>query len=572
LKLRAVTALIFICIVSCLHTSGRYYDDYSILIESAQMPLQGKIYGYEDISLKLHNSSEISRTVKIKLAGNNRSSQLESISKTVTLGGGESSVVTLSKPYLAMRGIEVLVQIDNTPQKAFSLSSYSKENKIRWTKPVSILLSEKLSYDFFDNLLNAKDSYRANSINIYRSEKLPDTANAYSGFDSVLLSAEQISSCSAKAADILYKYVRSGGSLFVAGEFEPDANTIKSSVGEDLHYHECGLGLIIVADKAAGAGIKKLNWSVIADKLWGNPLFVYRHINPGSNINDWFRVVEVSSVPVKAMVAIIALVVVIMGPVNILVLRFINRSILLYITIPVISILGVAAILTSSIKNEGTGNTEKTQSFTIIDHRSGQASTAAVLGYYCPIFPIGELNFKDNTQVIPLNQNQYGGNNKHITLDDEQKLFGSWINSRVPSHFAAIKVSSDNKSIVTFAEKSGGAIEASNNSSRPVISLRYKDNLGRVWQSERIEPKQKSLLKPLKRVPASMELCPVRKMYSSDWLKSGSNVYNNPYENIHPGCYIAAVAGELFLEQPAEGKISHQDRNSYVYGITGEKK
>ncbi|MFI4910701.1 MAG: hypothetical protein ACIAQZ_03440 [Sedimentisphaeraceae bacterium JB056] len=552
-----------------------YYEDYSILIEPAEMPLSGKIYGYEDINLKLHNTSDKDHTVEIKLSSKKISSQLQSISKTVTLNAGEHSTVTFSKPYLAMHNIEVNIWIDRIPQKRFSLNSYNIDHDFVWSNPTSILLSENFSYDFFDKLLNAdyKSTYKEKKLNIYRSEELPETMNAYSGFDSLLLKSEQLEKCSLKAQETLYNYIRSGGSLFVAGSFTPDIKAIKSDIGKDIHYYEYGLGVIIVSDKAGNNELEKLNWQHISERLWQNKLFIYRHINPGSNINDWFRVVEVSPVPSKAMVGVIAFLVIIIGPINILILRVLNKSVLMYITIPLISILGMAAILIFSVQNEGTENTEKTSSFTILDQREGIASTAAVLGYYCPILPIGELEFAKNTQVIPLNLPEYGSNgDKHINLDEGQKLYGSWINSRVPSHFAAIKLTENNKPVLEFVNNNNAIIKVTNKTNSTVSSLRYKDQVGRVWETENLKPGQKTILKPAKKIQSSMVLCPVRKMSSNDWLRSGSTIYKNPYENLYPGCYIANIEGELFLEKPAHEKASKRTQNSFIYGITGDFK
>jgi hypothetical protein len=576
LKLFLPVAAVCLFAVLPIFAGSWYYDEYSLLIEPAEMPLQGKIYGYEDIAFKLYNQSPVQRSVKIKLSSYKSSSQLQSISKSVVLDAGSRDIVIFSKPYLIMNNIEVRVWIDNVPQKTYSLKDYiANASEFRYSNPVSILLSERLSYDFFDDLLNSrnKKTYLDNTLNIYRSEKLPETANAYSGFDSILLTAEQVENCTPTARQTLYNYIRSGGSLFIAGSFEPDITAVRSSIGEDLRFYEYGLGLIVSAKVEKSEDIDKLNWEQISEKLWQNRLFVYRHITPGSNINDWFAVVDVSPIPAKTMVAVIALLVILIGPVNILVLRLLNKNVLLYITIPLISLIGAAIILTFSIRNEGTGNTEKTRSFTVFDQRSGQASTAAVLGYYCPIVPIGELEFEETTQVIPLNLPIYGGNgNKHINLDKGQKLFGSWINSRVPSHFAAIKLTENNKPAVIIEKNADGSFEATNNTEQTIYFLRYKDKFSRVWECEKITPTRTVMLKPLNKPRSSMMLCPIRKMFSNDWLRSGANVFKNPYENLHAGCYIAELSGEIFFEEPANGKIEHENQSSFIYGITGDAK
>ncbi len=568
--------LIVMIAVSVLPAFGavsRHFIEHSVLIEAGEMPLSGKVNGYEDIILKVSNKSITTRTIEIRLTGDRTNSQLQSISKTITLPAGRSEDVSFIKPHLSMSDIEVKVWIDKSSQKSFTLHSYKGDNINYYTSPIAVLLSDKLSYDFFEKLVNSntkKTGYEENRLTIYRSRKLPETKYAYSGFACVLLPADQIEQSSPQAKDTLYNYVLAGGSLFVYGQFQPDRAVINSKTDGILSYYEYGVGLIVAADTEDYSRIESLDWDEISAGLWKTRPFVYSYIHSGSTINDWCKVVDVSPVPSKIMVAVIVLMIIIIGPVNILVLRLINKPILMYVTVPLISLIAAIVILVFSITKEGTDNTEKTAGFTILDQRTGSAVTAAVIGYYCPFLPIYELNFSDDTQVIPLN---IGGissySDKHIDLTRGQRFYGGWISSRVPSHFAAIKTSAGCPPLVTFKVADNGGIELLNATDKPISAIRYKSPEGIVWQAENVDGGQKAVMSRYGGSKSSMVLFPIRNMMSGDWLKSGSRIYETPGEDLYLSCYIAKFTDDLFLEKPVGSKKMNREYDCFVYGITG---
>ncbi len=553
-----------------------YFGEHSVIIEAGEMPLSGKVNGYEDIILKVSNQSDKTRTIDIKLSGERTNSQLQSISKTVELTPGKIENVRFIKPYLSMSDIEVKVWIDHSKQKPFNLHVYKGDSASRWSSPTSILISDKLSYDFFYTLINSttkKGLYNENKLTVYRNEKLPESGYAFSGFDCVLLAREQIEQSSQKAKDTLYNYVRAGGSLFVYGRFQPQIAIISSKTDGILSYYEYGLGMIVTAETEDYNQIESLDWNEISAGLWKNRPFVYNYMHSNTTINDWCKIVNVSPVPSKIMVAVIILMIIIIGPVNILVLRIINKPILMYITVPLISLIAAVMILVFSISKEGTENTERIAGFTVLDQRTGQASTAVVLGYYCPFLPIDELNFSTDTQVIPLNITGISTySDKHINLNNGQRFYGGWINSRVPSHFAAIKLSQNFPSVAEFKTGDNGQTELFNTSASTISAIRYKRIDGTVWQAENIEGGKKVVMSPYQGSQSSMDRFPVRNMIKSDWLKSGSRIYDTPFKDLYPGCYIADLTDELFFETPTGSKKANRRYDRFVYGITGEVK
>jgi len=571
-----LTAVIAVSVLPAFGAGSWYFGEYAVMIEAGDMPLSGKVNGYEDIILKVSNKSAAERTIEIRLTGSRSNSQLQSISKTLHLPSGGKTSVCFIKPSLSMTDIEVKVWIDKSLQKPFSLKTYKGDGINTWSSPTSILLSEKLSYDFFDKLINSgskKDVYDENRIIAYRSDELPETPHAYSGFDCVLLPADQINQSTKLAKDTLYNYVRAGGSLFVSGQFQPGITAINSKTDGIISYYEYGLGLIVAAQTDNYSQIESLEWDEISSGLWKTRPFVYNYIHSGNTINDWCKVVNVSPVPSKIMVAVIILMIIIIGPVNILILRLINKPILMYVTVPLISLIAALVILVFSITKEGTGNTERISGFTILDQRTGQASTAGIIGYYCPFLPIDELNFSYDTQIIPLNVSAISSySDKRINLDNRQRFYGGWINSRVPSHFAAVKISENQPALVRFNTADNGSIEMSNETDNIISAIRYKTPDGTVYEAENVAGGQKTIMTRYEGSQSSMELFPIRNMISGDWLKSGSRVYAAPGKDLYPGCYIAKFTDELFLEKPAAGKKATGQYDCFVYGITGGEK
>lgn len=559
-------------VMPVLGAGSWHFSEYSVTVEAADMPLEGKVNGYQDIVLNLTNTSPVDYEVEIKLLGGSDSA-IRSISKTVQLPAGRKVEAAFIKPYLEMRNVEVKIWINKDAQKPFKLDAYTDDSYNFWTSTTSILLSEELSYDFFDKLLNEDDkraSSRDNQITIFRGPRLLETQYAYSGFACVLLKASMIEQSSDKAKSILYNYVSAGGSLFVFGDFVPQTFAINAKNAGILSFYELGLGLIAVAKTENYKEIESLDWKEISEGLWKNKPSIYKYVNASDDINKWFGVVEVAPVPVKLIVAMIALLVIIIGPVNILVLRLINKPILMFVTVPVISILGAIVILVSSISKEGTANTEKISAFSIFDQRNGAVTTAAVLGYYCPVLSVDELVFDLDTQVLPLNIGYRYGGDRCVSLDSGQKFYGGWINSRVPAQFAAIKTSVQASSLVDIITLSDGTVEAVNKSGGTIESIRYKSGDGQLWQAEKVAPGQKVVLAAYDDNKSSIMLFPIRDMMRQDWLKSGSKILATPYKYLHEGCYIAKFNDLLFMESPSGKQTAIKSSESFVYGITGD--
>ena len=166
----------------------------------------------------------------------------------------------------------------------------------------------------------------------------------------------------------------------------------------------------------------------------------------GENTGFWnWLVPGVGLPPVSLFQVLITLFVIGIGPVNYILLRRVGRLNLLLATVPLAALSITACIFAYSLLTDGLSTRVRTRSYTEIDQSTGLAVSWARHSYYSGLRPQQGLTFPRDTIVYPIHpedynysHNNYDNSFYEFHLDEEQRLLGDWLPSRVPTQYLAI--------------------------------------------------------------------------------------------------------------------------------------
>ena len=97
--------------------------------------------------------------------------------------------------------------------------------------------------------------------------------------------------------------------------------------------------------------------------------------------------------------------------------------------------------------------------------------------------------------------------------------------------------------------------------------LWFADQKGKSFSSGHIKAGAEGVLS-LNPGPGSVAVNELRNIYTSAWVGKMLSLEEFPRQFLHPGCYIAVLDGNPFIERGLK-KTKKSKRRSIIYGITG---
>ena len=199
-------------------------------------------------------------------------------------------------------------------------------------------------------------------------------------------------------------------------------------------------------------GMGTVQYSISAQQILHKPLdeaasWTGRHgIRSNWASDDFFRhqIPGVGLPPVTAFRILITLFVIVIGPVNYLILRRYRRLTLLFLTVPLASLIVVASLLAFALISDGLGVRARVRSLTQIDQQTGEMVCWSRQTYHASIAPADGLTFPGDTTVYPIAapKDQKNGvwtsqiQERHIDWRGNQQHFRSgFIRSRTTAQF-----------------------------------------------------------------------------------------------------------------------------------------
>jgi hypothetical protein len=393
---------------------------------------------------------------------------------------------------------------------------------------------------------------------------------AYTAFNAVLLTQTDFAEMPESTRTALWRYTETGGRLVVIGRIEvPEAWRAREiPSGPAIAHHRVGFGECLQLDANAvqnlsNAQITKLKGLLV--QASANTPLEWLETAGAETLNRSFPVVGHADLPVRGMALLMLAFVLVVGPINLGVLRAVKRPIWFLWTIPVLSVITCLIVLIYSLLSEGITSSTRVASVTLLDQGARRATTAALLAFYCPLSPGDGLRFSLETHLMPLHTQHRGQTSLEMDCSSGQHLTRGWVAARVPAHFFTRK-SETRRERIQIERAADGSLMAVNGLGAPVKTLWLADAQGKLHRADAIEAGAKATLATTGETVGRGALPDLSKFMNDPvaQIPAQSIAHLKPW--LRAGVYFAELEEAPFVESPLAGKIK-SNSGSLVIGL-----
>ncbi len=438
--------------------SAQRFGDIDITVHTH--PEKTSIHGYFEYRMTVFNQSiDTSHRVMIELPFDQQSPRgnyIRSIRRAVTVAPRAKAHVSIFQPSLPLRGHRGRISVDGVAiAKALDIKRSSHASY--FNKKQVILVSRSLNRDNLESqLVNLFNSNPKRKKREKRKKPVETLIRAqydikawsthwlgYSRYDGVLMSAADWRGASQPVTTALTAYIKSGGSITILGDFDPDAvaNLKKRESQHDMAIYAAGFGRLIAAPAFRVDELNDAQLNYMQHE-WRVSQLPFVQIANESMANKAFPIIEGFDIDLKALLLIMLVFVLLAGPLNLFILHVRKKKIWLIATFPLIALFTAASVFGYVLISEGLEADVKISGVTLLDQIRHEAVSLGIAAYYCRMTPADGLHFSNQTEITPLvNRNYYqAGAARTIDQTTHQHLETGWITARVPSHFLVRKI------------------------------------------------------------------------------------------------------------------------------------
>jgi hypothetical protein len=212
---------------------------------------------------------------------------------------------------------------------------------------------------------------------------------------------------------------------------------------------EFGLG-VVAAFRASSNGLTGANavtavqQSVLLPRVTATSRFGNKPDEANVEFNNWL-IPGVGVAPVGMFQFLITLFALAIGPLNYWWLKRRKKLPLLLATVPATAAAVTFLLLAYGTLSDGLGTRVRARSLTLIDQRSGEATTWGRLSYFAGVQPRAGFTFPTDVAVYPVLSNwsvgRYGNAReleRTMSWGRSQRLTGGWLPSRTPTQYLSI--------------------------------------------------------------------------------------------------------------------------------------
>ena len=621
----AICVLLTLALADAKAASSASISFTKLNVHVDAFPVNGTAYhGYTPHRFEIHNSSGKKRKVTITLPSNPdpEDFSIERITRTITVAPGTSVKVLLLQPPLTLGYSSNSVRVTIDGKTRYLANGYSPRlgnafNTGHHQERV-VLLSRSIDKTDLENKVTAKvrtsgggghhhghgPGSPASGIASFETAD-SDLSNwnthwlAYSSYDAIIMTGREWSAAPRNVRKAIERWMLCGGHLYVLGPgYQPAAvwPNVKAYFGS-RKIRNMGLGSSCVFESDNDVARQGIVEDLNAKKETSIPLlgelregveslhyddhhyYGYRGGPFGgdseSDFNHYFPVVDSSRVPVRLVVGLLTLFLILAGPVTLVFLsRKGKRSWFLWM-LPAISFAVSALVFIMSFLSEGITPRIRLASVTLLDQVGQEATTIGGTAIYAPLSP-GKLAFDGISEVTPLydpNSRELGGGRRVTWTDGGKQHFdGSWVSSRVPTHFA-IRKSEHREERLEVNWLAGDIPEVLNGLGGHINELYLCRSDGTLFTSENITAGKKVKLKEVTdaRGRSSFRKLPefTKAVLDSRSLSGPYSGGTLPRTQLVAGVYWASLSNSPFLENPLEGRSAKLEMESHIVGILG---
>ncbi len=529
-------------------------------VELIDPALGDTVHGYVPFRFRLRNLGSQPHRVTLRVPRPTAGPLLYA-ARTVQVAPGTTAVATVYQPPLPVEGGEATVLVDGTSHRIGIPWSNHAQSPGRWHSPpdeqtVQILISPAMRRWY---LPPEDETTLFSRLQEGMAAWSPEWL-AYSRFDAVAVTAEELLQAPDGVRDALEQFTECGGVLLVGGPWTPPA----SWAGPE--GSEAGFGHCFVLDTPEEAA-----------RAWPNAKTFIRETAQTlgrdrclTDAHREFPVVSSLAVPLVGMLGLMLLFVIVIGPVNLVVTSRLKRRLWMLWTIPILSALTCGLVVAFALFSEGITPRRRTSTVTILDEAARRATTLGQAAYYAPL-AAGGLRFSPDTELTSLSLQRDGGfslffggygqashvgGGRVVDWTEDQHLVSGWIAPRVPAHFR-VRKSARSLARLQVREGEDGSLRAVNGLGADAERILLCDGQGRTLEARDVKAGAEATLRviPTRRIPAQQP----RDLFRGAW-RAGTAV------RLTEWTYAASLNGSPFLEAGLE-HTRVLEETALVYGI-----
>ena len=208
--------------------------------------------GYCFYSVYAANRSADEKQIRISMKST-YSSELEEISRTFKLAGGESRVESVFFPVMDFSSDGMRVEIDGTSlqDRIYPYTSVYRD----YYRKKAALVDNRISKSEFSAVFDKGGSYGL-EMNVFDGsiDQLESRWLAYTKFNSMIFYSDSLKGMTNETRAAIFSYIRAGGRLLVLGDFKPPADFFPCSLENPAGIAEFkgfagGFGTMIVCNE-----------------------------------------------------------------------------------------------------------------------------------------------------------------------------------------------------------------------------------------------------------------------------------------------------------------------------------
>lgn len=568
-----------------------------VTIDIGQVLTTSSTYGYAEIPLYIENISKEDVTVTIIASGRQQAytpgTVLGHLSRTFRAPAESTMTVAIHQPAMVLAEGTARVYINGAlHRQVLSLPARAHMGvSTSWGQTQdnhTLLMDSAIPAVTRDTIVNAAAELSAAKGSFYNDPYTTQVAHTdtwpasswlgYTRFLAVAISEARWTTLTSERRRALLDFVAGSGTLVIVGSesvpalpgdhaaFAPRLND-SGHQGPVLTF---GLGSVIAAhDALLTDEWEELIRGAETATRWRIPT---RRIR---NDTDTLPMTDHLNVPVRSLLVVLVVFGVLIGPVNIFVLTFIRRPVLLFLTTPIIGIVFAAGVFAFGLLADGVRPSARSMTLTILDQPGQTAVSATLAAYYAPLTPGNGIVFSSEACVMPSTDSEsYDFNTPAIRLDQsgaEQRFTSGLIRARLPAYLRVLTVETRRERVLIEPSPDGPV--ALNGFAADIDALWHADENGTLYTAA--APIASGAQATLVPVAEEAQIEP------GDWTRVADALAGAPRRglldhvlrgrdrapNIVPfNGYVARLSAPLFFEPGLDNLATH-DAETVVVGL-----
>jgi hypothetical protein len=332
------------------------------------------------------------------------------------------------------------------------------------------------------------------------------------------------------------------------------ANRRQVTSEEVFAIRELGLGTI-AAFRANSSGLTNsdaaiaVQQSVLLPRITATTRFGNKPDEANSEFNNWL-IPGVGVAPVGMFQFLITLFALAIGPLNYWWLKRRKALPLLLATVPATAAVVTLLLLAYGTLSDGLGTRVRARSLTLIDQRSGEATSWGRLSYFAGVKPRAGLTFPTDVAVYPVLSNwsvgRYGNAReleRSMSWGRTQRLTNGWLPSRTPTQYLSVTARASKKRLAIKPVADG--VQVDNRLDVNVTHLVVQDRSGKLYWLEDLPAGERKIAAESDALDVSGK---IRKLFADSYPEYPPGAEPSVYS----GGYSASTMSQGLLEANLE--------------------